>query len=240
MILAVAMLALADEPKLALAPEPGDMVVYECRRVFTDPKDDFVVDMLDRMTVRVQQRDSEGVAGYAVQLRPVRSTIDGVERKFGENEPGVSWTERRDARGVLVARSDMPVSPDFEHRLANLLTIPVSPEPGWTVRKPGWTVEWRRGDWPKLSVSVTFVEWTPQDDPAAAVVKFVSREMDVDRAMRAEGRATLQRATGWLTALEASVINAEIPGGDGDPASLRVTLKATDMRLIPDRAAKAP
>lgn len=240
MIAAAALFALAEEPKLLLAPEPGDVVVYERRRVFTDPKDGFVVDQTDRMTVRVSQRDSEGIAGYAVHLQPVRSTIDGVDRKFGANEPGVTLTERRDARGALIARSDMPVSPDFEHRLANLLTIPFAPERGWTLRQPGWTLEWRRDAWPKLFAQVTFVEMTPKDRPTAVVVRFVSREAGIDRPMRAEGRATIQLATGWPTAFEASVANAEIPGGDGDPVGLQVTLKATDLRLIADRAAKAP
>lgn len=240
MIFAIALLALSAEPKLVYAPEPGDMVVYERRRVFTDPKDDFVVDATDRVTVRVQQRDSEGFAGYAIRLQPVRSVIDGLERKFGPDEPGTSLTERRDARGVLAARSDMPVSPDFEDRLANLLSIPVLPGPGWTSRQPGWSLEWRREEWPKLLVQATFQEWTPKERPNAVIIKFTSRELDVDRAMRAEGRATIQLATGWLMALEATIDNAEIPGGDGDPVGLKVTMKASDVRLIPDRAAKSP
>jgi hypothetical protein len=238
MTLALAAL-LAAGPALAFAPEPGDVIVYERRQVFTDPKDGFVMDLTDRMTVRVTQRDTAGRFGYSVRIQPVRTVIDGVARSFGPEEQGTAFTETRDGAGALLSRSDAPLSPEFHHRLANVVTVPAPQGADGAVAGRTWTADLSREDWPKVRSRVTVERVEPAIRPERARVRVENRETDVDRPLVASGRAVMRLDTGWLVELDLRVSNAIIPGGDGEPVDLVYRLRALEVRLVPDRARPA-
>jgi hypothetical protein len=188
---------------------------------YRDKGDDFEMTFRDRWDWSVESIDPQGNVFLKRKQVNLATTMGGAKLPGGDVRT-LSLTLTK--RGVLKQIQLGEVDPNVEFRLARALTAVLPPEPG----TKSWQYEYPAA--PEGKIPALRMDLTPgpavKDHPSIKV----SMQETGGRLKISGGGAAVLDENGMIYSLDLKLKNAVVPGSEGQPCELTVSLKRQEKR----------
>lgn len=197
--------------EMTLKLKVGSVITSELQLQFEDKEDEFLLIQKQSWVTTVVKVENQY---YELEhkVRTFYESLDGVERPTYSPDATI-LTESRTTRGIIRRFEGSEIDPAALLWLARFRTVPLPSQP------PALGDSWEFSDLRELAYK--FKGTPTQFLEGKSIVKFSFA--GENSPQQAEGTATLDLATGWPMRVEADFSGTQIPGGEGERYSGKLT-----------------
>lgn len=201
----------AARREMSLKLKVGSVITSELQLQFENKEDEFLLIQKQSWVTTVVKMEAQF---YELEhkVRTFYESMDGVERP-AYSPDATLLTESRTVRGIIRRFEGSDVDPVAQLWLARFRTVPLPSLP------PALGDSWEFSDLRELAYKFTGTPTQFLDGKSVVKFSFAGE----NSPQKANGTATLDLATGWPMRVEADFVGTQIPGGEGERYSGKLT-----------------